>query len=293
MVRYIPDSELVLNQDGSVYHLALKAEDIADTIIVVGDPARVERISRHFDRVDLKKEKREFVTHTGVLNHHQLSVISTGIGTDNIDIVLNELDALVNIDLKKRVEKENLRSLNIIRIGTSGTIHADIPVDAFLIASYGLGLDLLMHYYRWEASDIEIDIQKHLDLQVDFAQFPLNPYIIQSSAELFSKFALDTDFYQGITATSPGFFGPQGRVVRAALADPGMIDRLRTFSYRQLRITNFEMETAGIYGLGRILGHHCLSINAVIANRASKMFSKDPHKTIDRLIEKVLGILTN
>ena len=293
MPRYIPESELVLNQDSTVYHLALSSSDISDTIIVVGDPARVDRISRHFDHIECKKMNREFVTHTGSLNGHRLSVLSTGIGTDNIDIVINELDALVNIDLKTRLEKEQKKKLNIIRIGTSGTIHADIPVDAFLIASHGLGLDLLMHYYKWVPNEEELDILEHLDIQVDFSQFPLNPYVVKASDKLFEIFSSHAGFFRGMTATSPGFFGPQGRVIRAVLADPGMIERLASFHYNNLRVTNFEMETAGIYGLGRILDHDCLSINAVIANRATKNFSKDPHKTVDTLIEKVLGILTD
>lgn len=279
----IAESELILNPDGSIYHLHLLPEDLSSTIILVGDPDRVERVSRHFDTVQLRKQKREFVTHTGTLKGERLTVISTGIGTDNIDIVLNELDALVNIDLKLRQPKPQQSSLRLIRIGTSGALQPDIPVDAFVVSEYGLGLDNLMLYYQFESQwpDGLLEFCRQL-------QLPSPAYASRCSANILS--VMPEMWTRGITVTAPGFYGPQGRRLRAAPHHPNMLDELRRYQ-GQPRITNFEMETAAIYALGSLLGHQCLSVNVIIANRATGQFSANPSKAVDNLIEAVLEVL--
>ncbi|MCQ0112696.1 uridine phosphorylase [Zhouia amylolytica] len=284
-------SELILNPDGSIYHLNLLPEDIADTVITVGDPDRVTSVSRYFDRIEIKKGKREFVTHTGELNGKRLSVISTGIGTDNIDIVLNELDALVNIDLKNRQIKNHLKSIDIIRIGTSGSLQPDIPVDSFLLSEYAIGFDSLLHYY------LSKDIQ-HQALQEDFIKHTLwskhksTPYIVGYNSALGDLLNSD-QLYLGMTGTNVGFYGPQGRVLRLPLSDADLNDKLASFEYRGLKVTNLEMETAGIYGLAKLLGHRAASMNCIIANRPNGTFSKDPKTSVDNLIKYTLEKLTN
>ncbi len=290
MKRKIGDSELVLNPDGSVYHLNLKPENIARDIITVGDPKRVDRIAKHFEIVEFETQKREFHTVTGYYNGHRLTVISTGIGPDNIDIVLNELDALVNIDLQNRVEKEVHTSLNIVRIGTSGSLHAGIPVDSFVLGQYGLGLDGLLHYYDSEHVR-NLAMEDAFIEQTQWNRDAARPYFVENSKELESKLEGENVF-KGITATAGGFYGPQGRVLRIPLADPEMNPKMDKFHYNGMRITNFEMETAAIYGLSKLLGHHACSMNAIIANRESLTFTKDPYKVIDALIVYVLNKLT-
>jgi uridine phosphorylase len=285
-LQIIPESELILNQDGSLYHLNLHPEDIADTIILVGDPDRVVEVSSYFDHIEVKKQKREFITHTGVLNRHRLSVISTGIGTDNIDIVLNELDALVNIDLSQKTIKPTLKSLNIIRIGTSGALQADIPVDSLLISSFGLGFDNLLHFYQAEFNPIE----KAITAAANAYFAPMQVYTAEANHDLFDRFSPYA--HEGITATCSGFYAPQGRKIRGLLTKENFLSLMESFRYENLRITNFEMETSGIYGLGKILGHACLSVNTIIANRALKTFSKDYKKAIHDNIQKTLEILT-
>jgi len=292
MSQIIPESELVLNPDGSIYHLALHPEDIATRILLVGDPDRVARISRHFDHIEIQKQKREFVTHTGTLNGQRITVMSTGIGTDNIDIVLNELDALANIDLKTREVKQQHTTLHFIRIGTSGSLQPDLLVDEFLAGTHGLGLDMLMHYYDSPETEEESKMSEVLMAHGTSASMPARPYFRAASSRLLGHFTKHYSFKTGITATCAGFYGPQGRQLRAALKYPDFLESLQRFEYNGLRVMNFEMETAGIYGLGRILGHECLSVNAIIANRATHTFSKDPYKTIDRLIETVLEIVS-
>ncbi len=287
----IPDSELVLNPDGSVYHLALRPEEIGDIIITAGDPDRVATISKHFDRITVQRQKREFVTHTGELNGHRISAISTGIGTDNIDIVLNELDALVNIDLPTRQIKENKRSLTIIRMGTSGGLQADLGVDQFVVSSHGLGLDNLLHYYDYEGSTAEERITQAFAEQLGLTDAKVKPYVAAADNELLATFS--THFTAGITVTCSGFYGPQGRQLRLRPKFPTLLDRLPDFKYDGHRITNFEMETSGIYGLGRLLGHKCLSINTIIANRVLRQFSKDPHAAVERMIAESLALLTS
>lgn len=287
----IKDSELILNPDGSVYHLNLKPENISDTIIFVGDQDRVEKITKHFDSIEFSTQKREFKTQTGYYQDKRITVISTGIGPDNIDIVLNELDALVNIDLKTRQPKEELSSLNIIRIGTSGSLQADIPVDAFVLSTHGLDINGMLHFYQIEGicnPEIEDEFIKHTNWDKNKAR----PIIINNSAFLEKYFEGDKIF-KGMTGTAGGFYGPQGRVLRLPLQDAGLNAKLDNFNYKDFRITNFEMETSVIYGLSKLLGHEALSLNAIIANRANGDFSKDSKKTIEKLIKYALERIVN
>jgi len=291
-MKPIAESELILNKDGSVYHLHLLPEDLADTVITVGDPDRVPRVSRYFDTIELKKSKREFVTHTGTIGGKRITVMSSGISTDNIDIVLNELDALVNIDLKARLPKTQLRKLNIIRIGTSGTIQADIPVDSLLVSKAAFGLDTLMHYYKRENTALEQQLLDALKSALP-KDGGFVPYIASADPGLISKLGHDT--LQGITFTAPGFYAPQGREVRAHTAHPEFMTALQQFNLNGQRITNLEMETAGIYGLSSVLGHRAISFNVILANRSTLTFSKQPEKIVDnyirQLLERIAGIL--
>ena len=281
MIR-IKESELILNPDGSIYHLNLKPEDISDTILFVGDQDRVEKITKHFDTIEFSTQKREFKTQTGTYKGKRISVISTGIGPDNIDIVLNELDALINIDFKTRTIKEKLNSLNIIRIGTSGSLQSDIPVDSFLIGTHGLDLNGMLHFYELEDicnHEIENAFIKHTHWNSNKAR----PIVISNSLELERIFE-SKQTYKGVTGTAGGFYGPQGRVLRLAIQDSELNNKMNSFLYNGLRISNLEMETATIYGLSKLLGHNALSLNAIIANRANGTFSKNPAKTIESLI---------
>lgn len=284
----IAPSELILNARGAIYHLDLRPEELADTVITVGDPNRVQEISKRFDWMEYKAAHREFVTHTGYVGSKRISVVGTGIGPDNIDIVLNELDALANINLETRAVKENKTSLTIIRLGTSGSLRGDIPVDDLVASSFGIGLDNLMHYYQYEANPEERyilnDLEQHLP-----AHPGLKPYVTEGAIRLRSHFT--HGFHQGITVTCPGFYGPQGRMLRAPLAFPNLNDLLGNFESRQHRITNFEMETSAIYGLGRMLGHQCLSINTIVANRVNKTFSPDGARAVDKMIEHCLPLI--
>lgn len=281
----IAETDLILNPDGSVYHLNLLPEDIAPTIITVGDPDRVSEVSKYFDSVELKKGKREFITHTGYLGNKRISVVSTGIGTDNIDIVLNELDALVNIDLSSRKVKEQLSSLEIIRIGTSGAIQPDIPIDTILVSEYALGLDALMLYYNYPYSGDEQGLLTELIKQQPQLA-PLNPYFTAAGSKVLDR--VGKGLIRGITVTAPGFYAPQGRTVRYQAQVPDLITKLNSFKHQQAEITNLEMETAGIYALARILGHQALSINAILASRVKLEFSKNPQKVVDEAIKLVL-----
>ncbi len=285
----IPESELIINPDGSIFHLHLHPEDIGNTILLVGDQGRVEMVSNYFDKVEVVKQNREFVTHTGTFNGKRISAISTGIGTDNLDIVINELDALVNIDLSKREVKAKLSSLNLVRIGTSGALQEYIAVDSYVLSEYGLGMDGLLNFY--DASAIyEKEITKEFIQQTGWAA-PLNtPYLIKGSESLFSK--LKKDCHTGITATACGFYGPQGRELRIKAAVQGLNEKLTDFDYRGLKITNFEMETSALFGLSKVLGHEASTVCAIIANRILKQFSKDYKKTVNKLIEKTLQDLT-
>jgi uridine phosphorylase len=282
-VNLLPESELVLNKDGSVYHLNLLPEHIADTIIAVGDPGRVHKITQYFDDIHFEMNKREFITQTGTLNNKRITVISSGMGTDNVEILLTELDALVNIDLKKRVVKEKRKRLNIIRIGTSGSLQSDIPIDSLLVSNAAIGLDTLMCFYQLPQSVQEQDITRQLQEKL---ALPFQPYCVNGSSELKAQFAFD--MVEGNTVTCPGFYAPQGRRLRLELNIPSLINELNYFHPYDFWITNFEMETAAYYALGRLLGHQVLSLNAIVANRITNQFSKDPEKTIDMLIKKVL-----
>jgi uridine phosphorylase len=285
----IPETELILNKDGSIYHLNLLPEDISDTIINVGDPDRVKMVSGFFDSVEVIKQKREFVTHTGSYKGKRLTVISTGIGTDNIDIVYNELDALVNIDLKTRLVKKEKKSLNLIRIGTSGSLREEIAPDDFVFSKFGLGLDGLLNHYRYFNSEAEnkiiSDFRIHYPTQ---GNLPL-PYLFECSSMLEEK--LSSGMHKGITASCAGFYAPQGRVLRFELSNHGMIDRLTDFESQQWRITNLEMETGAMYGLASILGHHCCSVNVIVANRVTKKHSHRADERMLELIELVLNRL--
>ena len=287
-MKSIAASELIINNRGAAYHLNCRPEELAHTIITVGDPDRVKEVSKHFDSVEFKNNHREFVTHTGLIGSKRITVVSTGIGPDNIDIVLNELDALVNIDFETRTIKENLTQLNIIRVGTSGSLQEEIPVDSFVVSTHGLGLDNLMNFYRHSNNDEELQIKQSFvtHTQIDAVT---QPYIFGASPALLKEFV--KDFHHGITVTCPGFYGPQGRVLRLGLAQPNLIDSLTSFTFGNHRISNFEMETSAIYGLGKTLGHHCLSLSAIVANRIRKDFSKDGNAAVENLILKALEIV--
>ena len=290
IMQQIAESELIINARGAVYHLDVKPEEIAENIITVGDPARVEEVSKHFDKIECKRHHREFVTHTGFLGNKRISVVSTGIGPDNIDIVLNELDALVNINFESRSINEELKKLNIIRIGTSGSLQADVPVDSFVAGSHGLGLDNLLNFYLHENNEEEKQIIHSFKTQTQLQSTFGDPYISSASMHLLKHFV--DGYHQGITVTCPGFYGPQGRILRLGIAYPNLIDQLTTFRFGDHRITNFEMETSAIYGLGKALHHHCMSLNAIIANRIQKNFSRDPAALIEKLIVKSLEIIS-
>lgn len=287
----IQQSELILNPDGSVYHLNLKPEHIAHDIIFVGDQDRVSKITKHFDSIEFSTQKREFKTQTGTYKGKRLTVMSTGIGPDNIDIVINELDALVNIDLETRKPKEKLTSLNIIRIGTSGSLHADIPVDSFVMSKFGLGLDNMLRSYLVDAvsnAEMENAFIEHTNWDLQKGR----PVVVPCSPIL-EKRIESGSMHKGITATAGGFYGPQGRVLRLNIQDPTLNSKMDNFLFEGNRITNLEMETSAIYGLSALLGHQALSLNAIIANRANGTFSSDPYKAVDELIAYTLDKLSD
>lgn len=287
----IAESELIINSRGAVYHINCRPNEISDTIITVGDPDRVAEVSKHFDKVEYKNKHREFVVHTGYVGKKRISCVSTGIGPDNIDIVLNELDALVNIDFETRQIKEKLTALNIIRVGTSGSLQTAIEVDSFVASTHVFGLDNLMNFYLLNNNEEEKQLLQAFNTHTQMHQRISNPYVAGADISLLKNFV--QGFHQGITVTCPGFYGPQGRVLRMGLAHPELIDQLTTFSFGQHRITNFEMETSAIYGMSKVLGHHCLSLSAIVANRISKQFSKDGAKAVENLIVKTLEIVSS
>lgn len=288
----IAPSELILNPDGSIYHLALRPEELGDIVLVVGDPGRVEKISRRFDRIDHRSQNREFVAHTGMLNNRRITALATGIGPDNMDIVLNELDALVNIDLGTRSPKAQQKALTIIRLGTCGALQEDIPVDEFVVSHSALGLDAMMHYYAFEQTDAELRL---LNAFLEHTEWPGNlplPYIASGDAQLLE--ALGPENHVGITATAGGFYGPQGRQLRAVPAIPDLNESFTSFVFprsapaNDLRIVNYEMETSALYGLSGVLGHRACTVCAVVANRLRKEYTKDHHTAVDRMIDMVL-----
>lgn len=278
-------SEFIQNADGSIYHLNLFPEQLAETVITVGDQDRVTAVTKYFDDIELVVQKREFHTQTGTYKGKRITVISTGIGTDNIDIVFNELDALVNIDFGTRNIKAEPTVLDIIRIGTSGAIQPEIPVDSFLVSEMGIGMDAMLHFYDSRHIQ-ELEISNALAEHLQMPQRNVVPYIVSCNEELAQKFT--TGFHKGMTITNCGFYGPQGRVLRLPLQDPDLNKKLDNFSYSGKKITNMEMETSGMYGLAKLLGHRTVSLNAIIANRATGEFSRDPKATVDRLIRSAL-----
>ncbi|MEE4178616.1 MAG: nucleoside phosphorylase [Bacteroides sp.] len=285
------ESELIINPDGSLYHIKLKPEDVADTVILVGDQSRVAVISKHFDKIEVKKDNREFTTHTGWLNGKRITVISTGIGTDNIDIVVNELDAAVNFDLEKREVKKEHTSLDIIRLGTTGGLQPNLEVDTFVASAYGLGFDGLLNFYAYDEKILETEIIEAFRKHTGWNERLPYPYIVKSSDRLLQKLAYDLP--AGITATANGFYGPQGRKLRIPLAFPELNERIESFQYGEYRITNFEMETSALFGLGKTLGHHVLTICDIIANRVTKQFSEDYKASVEKMVQLVLGRLTS
>lgn len=283
-------SELVLNPDGSVYHLALKPEQLGDLVMVVGDQGRVERISRHFESVEHRSQNREFVAHTGVYHGTRITALSTGIGTDNIDIVLNELDALVNIDLEHRTPRKQLRSLRIVRLGTCGALQEDIPVDSRIVSEFGVGMDNVLHYYAHEATDREMRLLQALLVDTEWPDNLPIPYVAQGERALVEQ--LGGGNTVGITLTAGGFYAPQGRQLRIPPAVDGLNERLSAFAHEGSRVVNYEMETSALYGLGSILGHRCATVCTVVANRLRKEYSKDHHTAVDAMIGEVLERLT-
>lgn len=284
------ETELILTEDKRVYHINLKAEDVADTVIVVGDQGRVPQISAFFSKIDFKTEHREFVTHTGWYNGKRITVLSTGIGTDNIDIVMNELDAAVNINPETRELNPQLRSLNIIRFGTSGALQQEIPVNGIVVSSHGIGLDGLLNFYEGWKNVNETTISEAFIKHVNWQSNLPYPYCVKGSEALLEKFKAGN--HVGITATAPGFYGPQGREIRLKASSKNLNDLLTSFNHNGLKITNFEMETSALYGLGAMLGHNCLTACVIIANRVRKEFTKDYKKSVELLIENSLERLT-
>jgi uridine phosphorylase len=288
-MRRIEESELIINSRGAIYHLDLRPDELARRIFLVGDPGRVPLVSRCFDRIEIKQQHREFISHTGFIGSERFTVISTGIGTDNIDIVMNELDALVNIDFQNRTIKPKLTQLQVIRLGTSGSLQKEIPVDSFVVSTHGLGIDNLLNFYRMEPQGAEQEILQafvtHTQLHQQFA----HPGIASASGFLLKHFT--EGYFSGITITCPGFYGPQGRILRLGLRHPDLIERLTSFKFGPYRISNFEMETSAIYGLGNMLGHQCLSLNVIVANRVTRTFSSNSLLSIERLIEHSIDVV--
>lgn len=293
MASKLSNSELVLNPDGSIYHCNIKPEELADTILLVGDPGRVPKVSQYFDSVEVTSQKREIVTHTGTLNGKRLTVISTGMGTDNIDIVLNELDALANIDLVNKKIKSTPTRLTFVRLGTSGSLQSDIPVDTMVASSKGLGFDGLMSFYANTENFYTNEIAEAFTSQTNWNKKRAAPYVVDGSQELLDLMCENSAVRAGITATAIGFYGPQGRILRLNLDDEKMNEKLNRFEYKNHRITNFEMETSAIYGLSQLMDHRALSLNTIVANRYAGTFSKDPYSSIDKMIQYALEKLTS
>ena len=286
----IAESELILDKRGAIYHIGARPEEMAETIIIVGDPDRVSMVSKHFDKIEFKTQHREFIMHTGFLGNKRLSVLSTGIGPDNIDIAINEIDALVNIDFETRTIKSSLRSVNIIRMGTSGALQENVEIDSFVAGTHGLGFDNVMHFYETTKTKEEGEILEAFKEHTNLTTGNVIPYIFTASEKLLKLFS--NKYHHGITAACPGFYGPQGRILRLPVFYKGLIDKLTSFNYQQHHIANFEMESSAIYGLGNLLGHNCLSLNVIVANRVIKEFSKDGTKAVEKLIKHSLDIIS-
>lgn len=292
MNQAIPASQLVLNNEGAVYHLGLHPDELADDVILVGDPGRVDMIASRFEKIEVRRQNRELWSRTGTYNGKRITVLSTGMGTDNLDIVMNELDTLANIDLKTRMPKETHRTLNLVRLGTSGALQADIPVeDSYVATRYAIGLDGLLYFYKGNEAVNEIAMRDAFIEQMDYPKDLPMPYVVEGSKELFER--LGQGYYQGLTATAPGFYGPQGRTLRMQLAYPENNRKIEAFRYQDWRVCNFEMESSALYGLGKMMGHRCLTVCAVIANRVSEKFCADYHPYIDKLITNTLDRLSD
>jgi uridine phosphorylase len=288
-MQAIGTSELIINDRGAIYHLNVRPEEIADTIITVGDPERVASVSKYFDRIEHKLAHREFITHTGYIGQKRISVLSTGIGPDNIDIALNEIDALVNINFDTRTINDQKKSVSIIRMGTCGSLQGEVGVNELVAGTHGLGIDNVLHFYSQENNEEEKAILAAFDEHTKITSHKIQPYIATASTGLIKHFI--DGYSHGITVTCPGFYGPQGRILRLPLKMPNLVDQMTSFQYGQHRIANFEMETSAIYGLCNLLGHQCLSINVIIANRVKKEYSKDMGKAVDHMIQKSLSII--
>jgi uridine phosphorylase len=291
MQQPIGASELIINPRGAVYHLDLRPDELADTIITVGDPDRVAHVSKHFDHIEHQSAHREFITHTGYIGAKRISVMSTGIGPDNIDIALNEVDALVNIDFETRCIKDNKKSVSVIRLGTCGSLQGEVGVDQLVAGTHGLGIDNLLHFYQPNNNNEELAILAAFEQHTNIQAHQIKPYISSASAGLLKHFT--EGYTHGITVTCPGFYGPQGRILRLPLKMPNLVDQMTSFRFGNHHIANFEMETSAIYGLCNLLGHQCLSINVIVANRVKKEFSKDGAKAVDHMIQKSLGIIAS
>ena len=286
MNQPIPASQLVLNNEGAIYHLNLHPDQLADNVIMVGDPGRVDMIASFFDKIDVERQNRELVTRTGWFNGKRITVLSTGMGTDNLDIVMNELDALANIDLKTRMPKETHRSLNLIRIGTCGALQPDIEPGNNVATRYAIGLDGLLYFYEKHKEVNEIAMRDAFIKQMDYPKDLPKPYVVEGSKALFDKLA--EGYYQGVTATAPGFYGPQGRTLRMRLSYPENNSKIENFDYQGWRVCNFEMESSALYGLGKMMGHNCLTICVAIANRVTEKFTTDYHPYVRKLVENTL-----
>lgn len=291
MNQPIPASQLVLNSEGAIYHLNLHPDQLADDVILVGDPARVDEIASFFDKIELKRQNRELVTCTGYFNGKRITAMSTGMGTDNLDIVMNELDALANIDLKTRMPKEEHRSLNLIRLGTCGALQPDIEVgDSYVATRYAIGLDGLLYFYEKNKEVNEIAMRDAFIKQMNYPTDLPKPYVVEGSKELYDRLA--QGYYQGVTATAPGFYGPQGRTLRMHLSYPELNRKIEAFEYQGWHVCNFEMESSALYGLGKMMGHNCLTICVAIANRVTEKFASDYHPYIKKLVLNTLERLT-
>lgn len=292
MNQAIPESQLVLNSEGTVYHLGLHPDELADDVILVGDPGRVDTVASRFEKIEVKRQNRELWSRTGYYNGKRMTVLSTGMGTDNLDIVMNELDTLANIDLTTRMPKKTHRTLNLVRLGTSGALQADIPVeDSYVATRYAIGLDGLLYFYKGNETVNEIAMRDAFIEQMDYPKDLPLPYVVECSKALFDR--LGQGYFQGLTATAPGFYGPQGRTLRMQLAYPENNRKIEAFNYQGWRVCNFEMESSALYGLGKLMGHRCLTVCAVIANRVSEKFCADYHPYIDKLITNTLDRLSD
>jgi len=286
-MKRIAESELILNDDGSIFHLHIKPSQLADKVILVGDPGRVKLAASFFTSIECEVESREFRTATGVYKGKRISVISTGIGTDNIDIVMNELDALVNVDLETRLPKEQKKSLDIIRVGTSGSLQAEIPIDSFLISEKSIGFDGLLNFYETRNEVSDIAFEKAFTTFVDWNELLAKPYVVNSSAKLVDRIHSEATV-KGVTISAPGFYGPQGRIIRLNTMDNGLNDKIAAFRYQGYKVTNYEMESSAIAGLSLMMGHQATTVCAIIANRTNGTSSPDYKKTITQLLQYVL-----